>query len=67
MNFHYAQIDLESKICFADSLLSGIVDKPDMILIPEGDTNSYLGKIYNNGIWIDPPEQEVIEDIDPTS
>jgi predicted glycosyl hydrolase (DUF1957 family) len=53
MSFYYAQIDDQS-ICYAVTQTAGEIIQPDMILITSYDT-SLLGKIWNDGEWLDPP------------
>ena len=51
--YKYAQINNEG-ICFSKSLLSGIVDSPDMILLTDEDYDKpLLGKKYVSGLWED--------------
>ena len=51
--YKYAQSNNEG-ICFSKSLLSGIVDSPDMILLTDEDYDKpLLGKKYVNGLWED--------------
>lgn len=54
--FHYAQIDLETGFLVSDSWLSGIVDEPHMIAIP--DDFAPFGNMYVDGKWIPVPEAE---------
>jgi hypothetical protein len=54
MPYYYAQIDNNS-ICFAVTQTSGPIDQFDMIAIDGYDT-SLLGKLYDNGQWLDAPE-----------
>ena len=57
--YKYAQINNEG-ICFSKSLLSGIVDSPDMILLTDEDYDKpLLGKKYVNGLW-----EDIIPDMD---
>lgn len=63
--FNYAQLD-ENNICVCQSVLSGNVDLPNMIIL-DSDIN-VLGKRYNNGIWEEvpiepiPPQQPSVEE-----
>ena len=59
--FKNAQISNEG-ICMSKSLLSGIVDSPDMVLLTDQDFEQpLLGKKYVNGLW-----EDVISDISET-
>jgi hypothetical protein len=49
--FYYAQID-ENNICIGISMLSGEVNAENMISI-ENYNIDYLGKIYQDGQWIE--------------
>ena len=53
MTFYYAQID-DQFICYAVTQTAGEIIQPDMILITSYDT-SLLGKIWNDGEWLEPP------------
>ena len=53
MSNYYAQIDSNS-VCFAVTQTSGPINQPDMIAIESYDT-SLLGKVWDNGEWLDPP------------
>lgn len=54
-NYHYAQIDIETGLVIGDSWLSGEVDTPNMVLIPEDFEP--LGMMYVNGEWLQQPKQ----------
>ena len=65
MRVRYAQIDLSTGMVVADSYLSGIVDRPDLIQITF-DFN-LINKKYVDGEWVeytpDPvPEKERVTD-----
>lgn len=45
----YAQLN-ENNICIGVSQLSGEVSAPDMVEIPNLDTN-YIWRKYDNGVW----------------
>ena len=55
----YAEIN-ENNICFAISEMSDVeVSLPNLIPLETYDTK-YLGMKYNNGIWEEVPQEEVI-------
>lgn len=65
MRVRYAQIDLSTGMVVADSYLSGIVDRPNLIQIPFDF--SLTNKKYVDGEWVeytpDPvPEKETVTD-----
>lgn len=65
MRVRYAQIDLSTGMVVADSYLSGIVNRPNLIQIPF-DFN-LINKKYVDGEWVeytpDPvPEKERVTD-----
>ena len=47
---YYAQIDLETGICFAVTETSGIIAQEDMLEI-DSDNISLLGKKWTGGAW----------------
>lgn len=53
MAFYYAQVDLSS-ICIAVTQASGEIHQPNMIQISFLD-ESLLGKLWQDGQWVDPP------------
>ena len=57
---YYAQIDLESNICYAVSQLSDIVEQENLIKIEEYDL-SLLGKKWNGSGW----EEVKVEENNP--
>lgn len=57
--YHYAELD-QNSVCYSESWLSGEVDSPNMILLPD-DAPSPVDKKYVDGEWIDlPPKPEPI-------
>lgn len=56
--YYYAQLD-ETGICVGLSDLSGEVTADNMILLGSYDT-SVLGKKYENGVWVEVPEEEPV-------
>ena len=60
---YYAQLN-ENSICIGVSNLSGIVDVPSLIPLPEFDI-SLMGKKYSNGVW-EEAESEPVSEPEPT-
>ena len=54
----------ENSICIGVSNLSGIVDVPSLIPLPEFDI-SLMGKKYSNGVW-EEAESEPVSEPEPT-
>ncbi len=63
-SYRYAQINLETKVCFAVSNLPEMVNGDDMILLENGENP--LGWTYDNGTWIE-PEPEEPEEVQATN
>lgn len=55
-HYYYAQLD-ETGICVGLSDLSGEVTADNIILLESYNT-SVLGKKYENGVWVEVPEEE---------
>ena len=60
---YYAQLN-ENNICIGVSNLSGTVDVPSLIPLPEFDI-SLMGKKYSNGLW-EEVESEPVPEPEPT-
>lgn len=61
-HYYYAQLD-ETGLCVGLSGLSGEITADNMILLESYDT-TILGKKYENGAWVEVPEEEPT--IEPT-
>ena len=58
--YFYAQIDLETNICYGISQLSDEIKAPSMIRI-DSYNDGLLGKKYEEGVWI--PLDEVDDNV----
>lgn len=54
--FYYAQFD-SNNICFAVTQTAGELDRPDVVRLDSYDT-TLLGKLWQDGEWVDPPTVE---------
>lgn len=59
--FYYAQINAQN-VCFAVTQTAGEIIQDDMLRIDSYDT-SLLNKIWENGVWVDPPEPEPMPEL----
>lgn len=62
MVYRYAQLD-PANICMAVSELSGEVDAPHMVLLADELTEDVIGHRYENGQWVEVPQEPVAEPV----